>query len=77
MKTLLIILSILTFSCNLVRNPDEVLSEMKSPVIIIGINNSENPSVSFKDALGKIYTTYNSTTALSMVKCRKIGDTIK
>ena len=68
--------------CNLEPYRDEaVLTEMKSPVVIIGKNpvplkDGGTASVTFKDATGRFFT--SSETYLSIaLSSRNIGDTIK
>jgi len=67
----LVVLLMIVFSgC---ESPEQELSKMKSPVIVIG---NFNYQISVKDSTGRIEVFSNSGLANSLVN-RKVGDTIK
>lgn len=81
-----IVLVVLCFSCTKIEanenyndKCDKILSSMKSPVIIIGINETwAGFSVSLKDSSGQIVSFGNmSMLANTLGKSHQIGDTIK
>lgn len=79
MKKLFFIPLLLT-AC-LDKNDDWELSQMKSPVIMIGKNSIANkdggtPIVTVRDAKGKVCSFYENAIAISLMS-RNIGDTIK
>ncbi len=70
-------------SCNWDVNitDDNVVSKMKSPVVLISKNpipleNNGTPIVTLRDATGKVYTCENSALAISLMN-KNLGDTIK
>lgn len=77
MKKLLFLLVILAF-CSCGKTDEQILTEMKSPVILIGKapDASWDTDVMVKDANGRIETFFNSNLAFCL-HCRRIGDTIK
>jgi len=78
-KVLLIaIIAIMIVGCGKYVSTDEKVSELKSPVILIGKDRQPGSydSATFKDGNGKILSISGVSLASDM-QCRNIGDTIK
>lgn len=75
MKKLLVIIILF---CGCTSREDYTLSQMKSPVILIGKRNGPNyiSTITLRDGKGKIMSCYSTPLAISLA-FRNIGDTIK
>ena len=74
MKKFLFFLLILS-SCDSAKSDSQILSDMKPPVVLIGIRKETIPSITVKDSLGKVHYIYGGM-AYDFLKY-ELKDTIK